>query len=227
MGVKWGGDALAAALREHLEAPLAEARTLAALAAVAARAAETAEGWLAANQDPEERRRIACGPGCGTCCVLNVAVLFPEAAAVVLYLRERLAPAFLPPLLSRLDDLCREVRGLGGESPVLFRPCAFLDASGSCIVHPVRPLLCRAVTSTDPESCREAVVGDVFGETRPVLMNLLQKGVMEEAFRTFGELAEESGRDGRGLQLPMAVRRLLKEPELAEAWLAGERIAVE
>jgi hypothetical protein len=37
--------------------------------------------------DSAERAQVACGPGCGACCVLNVAVLFPEAITITWFLR--------------------------------------------------------------------------------------------------------------------------------------------
>ena len=32
---------------------------------------------------------VACGPGCGACCVLNVSVLFPEAVAITWFPKRR------------------------------------------------------------------------------------------------------------------------------------------
>ncbi len=50
-----------------------------------------AERDLASFGDSSERTLIACGPGCSACCVLNVAVLLPEAIAISGFLRRRLS----------------------------------------------------------------------------------------------------------------------------------------
>lgn len=175
----------------------------------------------------EESRHIACRAGCGTCCVVNVGVLFPEAMAICHYLEEQRSEAELADLTRRLDELFLETRWLDDEERIILRrPCVFLDDAGACTIYPVRPLLCRAVTSTDPHQCREALCAVVFGSEAPVLMNLFQKTLMETAFAGLAGGVEQAGLDARGLRLTAATRHLLADPGLGSAFLAGEKIAI-
>lgn len=220
-------ETLARTIRERVTAPVRSAATPADLAAATSACVTLAEEFLAAHQKPPERTAIACGPGCGTCCALYVSILFPEGAAIALYLREALPPADFTRARSRLDDLCRELQGLdAAENPVMPRSCPFLDRHGSCAIYPVRPLLCRAVTSTDPESCRGAIAGNSFGETPQIVMNLFQKEVMETVFEELGRVVDRSGRDGRSFVLPLLVQRILKNPQVVERWMEGERLSL-
>ncbi len=203
---------------------LAQAESAEALVRLMEQVAGFAESELA-REIGDEARHIACRAGCGTCCAVNVSVLFPEAVAIADFLRREMAPAQLEQTRARLDELHREVRWLDdSERPFLRRSCAFLDADGSCSIYPVRPLICRSVTSTDAERCKDALVAPVFGEEVPVMMNLFQKSLLEVTFTALGEAVQDSGRDARGATLTSTVKRLLDNPGLAELFLAGERI---
>ena len=59
-----------------------------------------------------------------------------------------------------------------------------------------------------------------------VEMNLFQKNFFETVYRGLSEALEDSGLDHRPLRLPSAVMALLGEPEMVEAFAAGERITV-
>jgi Fe-S-cluster containining protein len=199
----------------------------AAVVGVVSALTDRAEVDLVEGLEPSEGRRIACRAGCGSCCVVNVAVLFPEALAIAFHLQRRLPPPGRERIKARLDDLHGAIRWLDDEERIaLRRSCAFLDHRGNCGIYPVRPLLCRSVTSTDPEACREAVAMMALGETRPVLMNLFQQELMNAYFLGAANALEELGLDGRGLNLTGAVKHLLDRPRLVEEFLAGERLAV-
>lgn len=188
---------------------------------------DRAELDLVEGLEPSEGRSIACRAGCGSCCVVNVTVLFPEALAIAFHLQRRLPQLERERIRARLDDLHRAIRWLDDEERIsLRRPCAFLDQRGNCGIYPVRPLLCRSVTSTDPEACREAVAMTALGEIRPVLMNLFQQELMNAYFLGAAKALEELSLDARGLNLTGAVKHLLDRPGLAEEFLFGERLAV-
>jgi Fe-S-cluster containining protein len=183
---------------------------------------EKAENDLAARLDRGEQSHIACAAGCGVCCMVNVAVLFPEAVAIVGHLRENRDPEDLERLSGRIESLYRKIQWLDDEERIfLRRPCAFLDDSGCCSVYSVRPLLCRSVTSTDPDRCRQAIAMQALGECVPVLMNLLQKAIMEAAYRGLGQALEEAGLDARGVKLTVAMKHLLDHPERVSEYMAG------
>jgi len=188
---------------------------------------DRAEVDLAEGLDSSEGRRIACRAGCGSCCVVNVAILFPEALAIVFHLQRHLPQPERERIRARLDDLHGAIRWLDDEERIaLRRSCAFLDYRGNCGIYPVRPLLCRSVTSTDPEACRDAVALMALGETHPVLMNLFQQELMNAYFLGAAQALEELGLDARGLNLTGAVKHLLDRPRLAEEFLSGERLVV-
>lgn len=204
---------------------LAAAPGEAALGGLMARAVALAEAALARHLDEGERGHIACRAGCGSCCVVNVSVLFPEAVAIAGYLERHVPEPARTRHRERLDALFRDSRWLDDEERLfLRRPCAFLDEAGSCAVYPVRPLLCRSVTSVDAEDCRQAIAFSALGEDRAVRMNLLQKGLMEAAYAGVGRALEGAGLDGRGARLTVAVKRLLDDPGLAGRLAAGERL---
>ncbi len=203
---------------------LASARTAGAVAEVVDRVWARAEAALELHLG-EEARHIACRAGCGTCCVVNVGVLIPEALAIFHHLLEHKSETGLADLLRCLEELERDTRWLDDDERIILqRPCVFLDEQGACAIYPVRPLLCRSVTSTDPERCRDALCQAVFGNEAPVLMNLVQKNLMESAFSGLAKGVSRVGLDARGGRLTGTVRHLLVAPEHAAAFLAGEQI---
>ncbi|NOY12388.1 MAG: YkgJ family cysteine cluster protein [Deltaproteobacteria bacterium] len=172
-----------------------------------------------------DRSLIDCGPGCSDCCVVNVSTLFPEGIAITRFIR-RQEPEQVQQLSARLETLWREVRGLDDEDRLFMRRrCAFLDETGCCSIYPVRPLLCRSISSTDAESCRDALTAKVFGDEKPVLMHQFQQQLFETLFTGFAEGLEAAGVDGRSCQLTGLVRYLLRHPGVENELLAGRRLA--
>ncbi|SEA56443.1 Putative zinc-or iron-chelating domain-containing protein [Desulfuromusa kysingii] len=160
-----------------------------------------------------DRKLIACAPGCQFCCVVNVSTTLLEGIAIARFLRQ-LDPAVLAQVHSRVDKLWRDVRGLNDEERLLARcKCAFLDDRGWCLIYPVRPLFCRSVTSTDVESCRAAVVGQVFAEVKPVMMHQFQLQLYKTLFAGVVDGLEQAGLDGRCFQLSGLIRYLLNHPD--------------
>lgn len=161
---------------------------------------------------PDRSSRLDCKPGCGSCCIVNVSVLFPEALSIVEHLEQ--SSANLTELKTRLDLLWTSIRGLDDEDRSCMRkPCAFLDTSGSCSIYPVRPLLCRGVTSTDADSCRESFSALLYNEKLSVPMNLFQRDLYSAAYLGLSEALEEKGLDGRGFEVTGLVRYLLNNPQ--------------
>jgi len=199
----------------------------AAIGAAMGRLTARAEETLAEYLDGREGEHIACRAGCGICCVVNVSVLFPEAVAIVDCVQRSFSREDLAKLKTRIDELYLRSRWLDDEERLfLRRPCAFLNEANACAIYPVRPLLCRSVTSTDPESCLQAIAMPALGESKPVLMNIFQKSLMNATFEGLGQALEQLGLDSRGVRLTEAVKALLEEPELAAAFAAGYRMSL-
>ncbi len=187
------------------------------------RVAADAETFLQ-GQPENNRQLIDCGPGCGSCCIVNVAILFPEGLAIVRYLGG-LKKASRQQIGDKLEELWRAVRGLDDEERMfLRRSCAFLDEQGSCQIYPVRPLLCRSISSTDADSCRQALVDQVFGMESAVLMHLFQQQLYETLFAGIGRGLEKAGLDGRSWPLSGLVRYLLKNSVAEGDLLAGRQL---
>ncbi len=176
---------------------------------------------------PSEMARVACAPGCSACCVVNVSVLFPEAVAISWYLQRSLGDAELEKVRTRLHELLIATRWLDDEERLfLHEPCAFLDQGGLCMIHKVRPLLCRAISSTDPASCREAIAMVPLNGQPSIEMNLFQKNLFDTVYQELCTALQESGLDHRPRRLTSAVLALLAEPDMVGAFAAGEKIPV-
>ncbi len=162
---------------------------------------------------PERSSLLACKAGCGSCCIVNVSVLLPEAMAIVEYLEAQ--PEFdRVAMWKSLNQVWTRICGVDDEDRVAMRQtCVFLDKTGSCAVYPVRPLLCRGATSTDADSCRQALRGTLFSEKPEVIMNLFQRELFAAAYVGLSEGLEERGIDGRGFELTGILRYLLGNPQ--------------
>jgi len=154
--------------------------------------------------------RIDCRDGCAHCCIVNVSVLQPEADSIAEHLFEKRSAEELLDLYQGISRLEKETYYLDEEERIMARqPCAFLDGSGSCSIYPVRPLLCRSITSTDADACREALSMLALGENQPIVANLLHQQIFATAYSSFGEVLEEHHLDQRGHRLTASVRQRL------------------
>jgi Fe-S-cluster containining protein len=173
-------------------------------------------------------REVACRAGCPHCCVLTVTVLLPEAAAIALHLIKTLSPEELTVLTARLERQRRLVRWMeDGERVRRQHRCAFLDESGRCAIHPVRPLACRGLTSLDSQLCRETL--DPSNQEAPgdVPMDMVRKTVMEDAFCAMVRAQDASGWGTRGIELCAGVAAFLVRPELLDLMLGGGQLPPE
>jgi Fe-S-cluster containining protein len=84
------------------------------------------------NEEKRRKVRLACGKGCGNCCVHQRDIpLYPhELVGIYWYVSEKLDPAARDMLKDRLA-------AHGKDSP-----CPFV-IDGSCVIHPLRPIGCR------------------------------------------------------------------------------------
>lgn len=159
---------------------------------------------------PSQRGLVACRPGCPACCVVQVAVLPPEAHVIARFLRDTLSPDDLDAIAARLAELAERLRWVDEEERLRLQiPCAFLDEAGRCRIHPVRPLLCRSITSTDPAACRRALCATSFDEEEPVTMNLVQRFLYVEAFTAVAGGLDRHGLDSRSRELSVAIHGAL------------------
>ena len=183
---------------------------------------------LARFSDFQQGSRIACGPGCGACCVLNVTILFPEAVAISRFIQRHFSADELQGLRIRMQELHGRTRWLDDEERLFLRaPCAFLDQQGSCMIHAVRPLLCRSVTSTDATACHDALSMVALDGVPSVEMNLFHKQLIETVYCEFGWTLQFLGFDHRPMRLTAAVLSLLDEPEMIASFVSGEKVPIQ
>ena len=180
----------------------------------------------AATADEVCRERpIACTSGCPHCCVLNVTILLPEAMIIADWLCERLSRSELDAVRGRISDHCRRVRWMEDDERITKQiVCPLLDADGNCSIHPVRPLVCRAVASLDRASCLEAFDPIITDEERLVSADLLRQSVFNEAFMALARSFHQRGLDDRSIELGCGVLAFLEQPELRERLFSGERL---
>ncbi len=199
-------------------------RTPLAVVAATRRATALAEATLAENL-ADDIHPMACAAGCATCCVINVGVLFPEVLSITEFLGRRLSRFEVAKLQKEIEELYQVTRWLDEEDRLMVRRnCSFLDAAGTCSIYPVRPLLCRSVTSTDADACRGALTATVFGEQALVLMNLFQKSLMEAAYLGVARGLDSLGLDSRGARLTAAMHYCLVQPAASDAYAAGQSL---
>lgn len=176
-------------------------------------------------RDAEQPNRVACGPGCGACCILNVSVLLPEAITIARYLKRHFSAEERKPLIDRLADLNRKTKWVDDEERLfMHEPCAFLDEQGSCMIHAVRPLLCRSITSTDPASCRESIAMAPLDGAPVIEMDLFHKKVFDTVYCELSNALEELGLDHRPRRLSASVLALMTDPEIVTVFTAGGKV---
>lgn len=161
----------------------------------------------------EEKSRISCHAGCAHCCTVNVSVLKPEAVTIASYVQDNFSPTERALLQAKIAEQAVKVRWMEDEERIWRRiQCAFLDERSWCAIHPVRPLMCRSLTSTDSQDCRRFVESTFLDEERPIVCNLKHKYLLEAAYLGVAAALERSGLESRGLELASAVQELLLPP---------------
>jgi Fe-S-cluster containining protein len=150
--------------------------------------ADTGVAVAIRNAEKKLKKKLACGKGCGNCCVHQKDLpLYPhEIVGIYWYASEKLEPAAREQLKSRL--------AAQGAAP----GCPFL-VKNSCIIHPMRPVGCRQFNvfttacspGEDPYYTRrddvlqpdQAYLDRVFAAVLP-FYNLKQEGDADRAIRT-------------------------------------------
>ena len=159
--------------------------------------------------DFTDRLAFSCGPGCSTCCSVNVSITSLEAAYLRRHsvlsdtrLQERInaanrRPHFIPTLTTnRIAHHCRhrqeppEEKGMHAPGP-----CPLLDPNGLCRVYENRPFSCRAMSSI--QKCQadgEAVMPPFLMTINLALYQLIEHLDVEG---TSGNMLDMLAGDGR------------------------------
>lgn len=170
-------------------------------------------------------RPMACGRGCPHCCVLNVAVLLPEALLIADQIALHWAAAERGELLQRLVRHSNWARWMDDEERIFRRAfCPLLDADGSCSIHPLRPLACRGVASLDGESCRQAFEPIIDERERTVPADLQRRRAYDAAFMAMAGALRRHGLDDRSIELGSGILAFAEKTELRAVFFSGGRL---
>lgn len=214
----WNRDPFCKALDSGLAGIFSGLKDLETLAKATALCAEEAEKVCSG-------RSADCAAGCPHCCVLNVAVLLPEAAVISAWIKERLDVNEIGRLTDRLVAHASWTRWMEDEERIARTAyCPFLDSSSNCSIHPVRPLACRGVVSLDRTQCREAFSPLIGADEKGVPSDLLRRGVFDEAFKLLAHALEQQGLESRSIEIGTGVLAFLSEPEYLVMFLSGRRL---
>ncbi|MBT0653228.1 YkgJ family cysteine cluster protein [Geomobilimonas luticola] len=217
--------AFSAAAQQAIGEKLAKAVDAAGLRVMLETAAHATEQALDEGRNREQAALIACHAGCSACCNLNVAALLPEAISIAAWLRERENHPDFTPLAAKVEKFARYLRWVDDEERIRLRlPCAFLDHRGWCLIHPLRPLMCRSIAATDPEQCRKSLDITWLDDEEPVMLNLEQKFLYDEAFMHVATALDRHGLDSRSMELHTAVQAFMECPERVDEFFNGARI---
>jgi Fe-S-cluster containining protein len=162
---------------------------------------------------------VACAPGCNFCCRLRVGVFRHEAAALLLALRTRMAPAAAAVIEQRILANAQRVDSMTPEQHrAAGLACAFL-VDERCSAHEVRPSACAAYHSLSRERCEHsfhhpADIGTARN-ARPALLELQVLGTALIEATQAGCTA--AGQPGDQLELHHALRALLAAEPLRTA----------
>ena len=138
-----------------------------------------------------------CRSGCSPCCHLYVMVPPGIAAAIVDHLAAHVAPEDRGPLRERLQAAAAAAAAV--DDPVRLRHrCPLLGPDDRCSVYAVRPLSCRAFTSTNVGRCRQVCLdanGSGMVDQNPSHFRIYAEATfaMEQAARARGSPADQLG----------------------------------
>lgn len=178
----------------------------------------------------------ACGPGCSSCCVLNVGTLAVEGAVAAARLRAGLEPGAAAALGTRLLAFHDRVRWLEDRERIAGSvACPLLDGAGRCAIHPARPLACRSVSAVDRGDCRAALAlaagdggdDDEDGRAPVVRMDVAQRALYLEALDALAGALARRGLDARRRDVSGMVGHFLARPGALAAWLSGARVPLD
>ncbi|MCP3446074.1 YkgJ family cysteine cluster protein [Bradyrhizobium sp. CCGUVB14] len=140
----------------------------------------------------------ACRSACAACCYLFVAVPPGIAEAIAAHIEVTFSAAERAALMTRLDEAA--VVAASVEDPIrLRRRCPLLGDDDRCSVYEVRPLTCRAFTSTSVAQCEQIAFDPAFAtagvKQNPALYRIHMEAtsVLQETARRRGLPADQKG----------------------------------
>jgi len=164
---------------------------------------------------------IQCRAGCPWCCHIRVTASPPEILLILDFINEKLDAEEKAALRHKVANIDHFTRGRDGDTRARLRlPCPLLKDS-SCSVHPVRPLSCRGVVSTDATACIRSYESRM---EEPVPQHKYQYDAANRVGYGLhaGLLDAGFGLDDVELNAGLAIG--MDEDRVGERWLAGEDV---
>lgn len=164
---------------------------------------------------------IACKANCPWCCHIRLTAAPPEILAVLDFIHATFAPGDLAALKRKVANIDAFTRGRSGEARARQRlPCPLLK-DGSCSVHAVRPLSCRAVVSVDVAACIRAYESRM---AEPVPQHELQYQAANAIGYGMYAGLDDAGFKVEDVEMNAALAIGLDDPDIGKRWLAGEDV---
>lgn len=164
---------------------------------------------------------IVCAANCPWCCHIRLTASPPEILAVLDHIHQTFSANDLAALKRKVANIDPVTRGRGGEDRGRQRlPCPLLK-DGSCSVHAVRPLSCRAVVSVDVGACIRAYESRM---QEPVPQHELQyQAANAIGYGMYAGLVD-AGYAVEDVEMNAALALGLDDPDIGKRWLKGEDV---
>lgn len=161
---------------------------------------------------------IACAANCPWCCHVRLTASPPEVLLVLDFIRTTFSDDQKSALKRKIANVDAFTRGRDGDARARMRlPCPLLK-DGSCSVHAVRPLSCRAVVSVDVSACRRAYDSRM---EQPVPQHEMQLNAANGVGYGLHAGLADAGFDIEDVEMNAALAIGLEDDTLAARWLGG------
>ncbi|WP_273266628.1 YkgJ family cysteine cluster protein [Flexistipes sinusarabici] len=174
-----------------------------------------AEKIIMENREKAFLENIDCKKGCGYCCILNIPVLSPESDNIYHFIKSNFSDQQLNIIKQKIDSYGFQIKNLDDEERIVCRkPCIFLSDEESCSIYPVRPILCRSVTSTSASKCKQALESVVMGDENTVLMNSFIKDLYKNLFLAVSDFLSSRNLPDKSVEITQAVKKSLNSEQI-------------
>ncbi|MFC1673577.1 hypothetical protein ACFL12_05415 [Pseudomonadota bacterium] len=164
---------------------------------------------------------IACGPGCPYCCHIRLTASAPEVLLVLDHIRGTWPVDAIQALAKKVKNIDPLTRGKDDDARAKLRlPCPLLK-DGSCSVHMVRPLSCRALACVDLPACK-AAYNSRMAEGVPMFEPQHQTA-NAVGYGLYAGLVD-AGYGVENIELVAALALGLDDKEIGRNWLTGEDV---
>jgi len=174
-----------------------------------------AEKIIMENREEAYLEDIDCKKGCGYCCILNIPVLPPESDNIFHFIKSNFSNQQLNDIKERIDSYGFQIKDLDDEERIACRkPCIFLSDEESCSIYPVRPILCRSVTSTSASKCKQALENVIMGNENTILMNNFIKDLYKNLFLAVSDFLSSRNLPDKSVEITQAVKKSLNSEQI-------------